>query len=362
LRIAHITSPDFPLTRELGGTESLVYNLVEKQLSEGHEVTVIGSRLTNDPYIKPVSLVNPAPSYSHWLLTWLSQRYAGAIHVCKSFTYLNSKFDVIHNHLSEEGIALSFLREGACLNTLHGAAHERVPQYCVSRLCSITCKTKLVAVSKFAYQQHKKFYGDNLIGYVHSGVNTKLLEYVPRINKECDLELCFSGRISPDKSVKEVIAIADNLRVRGVNVHLKIAGKIESRDLSYFNEVVSLIKKRPYINAFFNLKREYLRSLIGHSDAFIFPISKTEPLALAPLEAMACGTPVITLNRAAAPEYIIDGVNGFLCASTSEMADAALKYSTISRKNCRELVEKNFSVDSMCTGYMGMYKKVIEAS
>jgi glycosyltransferase involved in cell wall biosynthesis len=100
---------------------------------------------------------------------------------------------------------------------------------------------------------------------------------------------------------------------------------------------------------------------VGNSDFFVFPISRTEPFALAPLESMACGTPVVSLKRAAAIDYIVNGVNGFLCNDLSEMADAVLRYGEINRRTCREIVEKGYSVDSMYRNYMEIYEKVIAA-
>lgn len=361
MKIAHIASPDFTLTREYGGTESVVCNLAEKQVSEGHDVTVVAASPARDTYMCPVSLVKPARRYQHWFLDWIAQRFNGAIHVCKSFKWLDSDFDIIHNHLSEEGIAFSFLRRVPCLNTLHGTAHERLPQYCVSRAYSLTRNTKLVALSRSAYQQHKRFYGDDLIGYVHSGVNTQMFKFVLKPEKVSEVEICFAGRISPDKSVKEVISIADVLHNNGTNVHLKIVGKFDPRNVGYFQEINRLINERNYVSKFINVSREEVKYLVGNSDVFVFPISRTEPFALAPLESMACGTPVVSLKRAAAIDYVANGVNGFLCDDISEMADVVLRYGEINRQTCREIVERKFSVDSMYRSYMEVYTKVIAA-
>jgi glycosyltransferase involved in cell wall biosynthesis len=361
MKIAHIASPDFTLTREYGGTESVVCNLAEKQVLEGHDVTIVASSAARDTCMRPVSLVKPARKYNHWFLYWISQRLNGAIHVCKSFNWLDSKFEIIHNHLSEEGIAFSFLRKSPCLNTLHGTAHERLPQYCISRAYSITRNTKLVALSRSAYLQHKRFYGDDLIGYVHNGVNTQMFKFVSKAEKESEVEICFTGRISPDKSIKEIILIADILHNRGIDVHLKIVGKFDPRNVGYFQEITRLVNERNYVSKYTNVTREEVKCLVGNSDVFVFPISKTEPFALAPLESMVCGTPVVSLKRAAAVDYIVNGVNGFLCNDLSEMADAVLRYGEINRQTCREIVEKNFSVDSMYRRYMKIYEKVIAA-
>ena len=360
MRIAHIVTPDFPFTRAYGGTESIVCTLAEKQISEGHDVTIVASPPSDDERLHTITLVKPAHKYSNWLLNWISQRINGTNHVIKSLKWLDSKFDIIHNHLSEEGITFSFLRKSPCLNTLHGTPHERFLQYSVTQLYSITRDTKLVALSKFAYLRFKRFYGDDLIGYVHNGVDTDLFKFIPTIEKESEIELCFVGRIAPDKSPKEVIFITDELHNRGIDVHLKLIGKYDPRNAAYYQSVIKMINERDYLSKFINIKQKEIPKLVGNSDIFVFPISKTEPLALAPLESMACGTPVVSLKRAAAMEYLSNGVNGFLCDDLSEMSEAILRFREIDRRMCRKIVERNFSVGSMYSGYMEKYEKIIE--
>jgi glycosyltransferase involved in cell wall biosynthesis len=57
-------------------------------------------------------------------------------------------------------------------------------------------------------------------------------------------------------------------------------------------------------------------------DVFVFPTRLPESLGLVAVEAMACGVPVIGSRVGALPEYIRDGVNGFLfeCGNETELA------------------------------------------
>jgi N-acetyl-alpha-D-glucosaminyl L-malate synthase BshA len=52
-------------------------------------------------------------------------------------------------------------------------------------------------------------------------------------------------------------------------------------------------------------------SVIAASDVAIFP-SESESFGLAPLEAMACGVPVVTTNVGGLPEVVVHGESGFL--------------------------------------------------
>ena len=362
MRIAHIATPDLPFTRYYGGTESIVCNLAEKQSFEGHEVTIIASHPANGEPLRTVSLVKPTPRSSNWFLSWVLQRFNGTIHVIKAFNWLDSKFDIIHNHLSEEGIALSFLRKAPSLNSLHGSAYSSFQKYSITRLYSITRNTKFVSLSKSSYLGYKRLYGDDLIGYVYSGVDTNLFRFVPRVEKDHEIEMCFLGRIAPDKAPEKVIFIADELHNQGIDVHLKIVGKFDPRKTNYFQKIIRLIDERDYVSRFINRRSQEVQYLAGNSDVLVCPLSNTEPFPLAPLETMACGTPIIALRQTVAKEYIINSVNGFLCNDFSEMGDSIRRFKEIDRKACRRIIERRFSVDSMYKGYMEKYQKVINGS
>lgn len=65
-----------------------------------------------------------------------------------------------------------------------------------------------------------------------------------------------------------------------------------------------------------------LHDVYASLDAFLFP-TKRDCLGLVPLEAMACGVPVVASNIDAVPEYVEPGKTGFLCAEGDAAAFAA---------------------------------------
>lgn len=64
---------------------------------------------------------------------------------------------------------------------------------------------------------------------------------------------------------------------------------------------------------------------LQHTAAYLFT-STGDAGPQTPLEAMACGTPVLALNRGGSPEYVRDGVNGFICEDARALANAAIEH------------------------------------
>ena len=58
-----------------------------------------------------------------------------------------------------------------------------------------------------------------------------------------------------------------------------------------------------------------INELYNQADVMIFPTMLYESLGLVGLEAMACGCPVIGSNIGCLPEYVKDGITGFLFES-----------------------------------------------
>ena len=80
---------------------------------------------------------------------------------------------------------------------------------------------------------------------------------------------------------------------------------------------------------------------------------------MAVIEALACGTPVVAMNRGAMPEIIEHGVNGFLANNEREFYEYALRVDEISPEACRNSVEMYFSARVMAEQYVERYREVI---
>ncbi len=102
-------------------------------------------------------------------------------------------------------------------------------------------------------------------------------------------------------------------------------------------------------------------------DALLFP-SRLEGLPMTPLEAMACGKPVIAARASSMPEVIEHGTTGLLCEpdNVNQFVEACrtLADSPKTRQQygdaARERVERLFSEDVIVPQYIALYKSLID--
>ena len=132
---------------------------------------------------------------------------------------------------------------------------------------------------------------------------------------------------------------------------------------------------------------EYLQSIIGMGDGkqirFVGPASRgetvwwysqahcmlhpnknfREPFGLAPVESLACGTPVISWDYGAMRETMVDGLTGNLVRSEEQLGDCIKLQSKMSwpkegRDECREQASK-FTIEAMCQRYEKLCREAI---
>ena len=75
--------------------------------------------------------------------------------------------------------------------------------------------------------------------------------------------------------------------------------------------------------------RRALRERYAEADVLLFPVLWDEPFGLVPVEAMACGTPVVATGTGGSAEFLADGVNSLIVPPGDDraLADAVQKLS-----------------------------------
>lgn len=121
------------------------------------------------------------------------------------------------------------------------------------------------------------------------------------------LKLLFVGGLSQRKGIANLL---EAVAVLGDAVRLTIVGHKPVDDCQPLNEA---LKRHQYIPS---LSHDAILKLMSEHDVFVFP-SLFEGFGLVITEAMSQGTPVITTDRTAGADLIVDGKNGWLVEAGS---------------------------------------------
>ena len=167
---------------------------------------------------------------------------------------------------------------------------------------------KILTVSKFSADEIRKYTGTSKeIEVIYNAVDSnkfKVIRDKSRLNfvkakyRLPDEFLLFVGNVKPHKNLKNLLlAIAD------MDVNLVIVGKKDgfiTGDKSIENLIKSNnLKNRVFFSGY--VEDEDIPVIYNLAKAFVFP-SLYEGFGLPPLEAQACGCPVIVSNVASLPE------------------------------------------------------------
>ena len=170
-------------------------------------------------------------------------------------------------------------------------------------------------------------------------------------------ELVYLARISPEKRPDLAIEVA-----KRAGMKLTMAAKVDPTEKDYFERDIRPLLDHPLIDFVGELDHQRQVELLTRARALLFPIDWPEPFGLAMIEAMACGTPVVTRPCGAVPEIVADGRTGLLGRSVDELVDAVKGVHRLDRRECRREVKERFSASRMATDYEGVYRQLLETS
>jgi glycosyltransferase involved in cell wall biosynthesis len=105
-------------------------------------------------------------------------------------------------------------------------------------------------------------------------------------------------------------------------------------------------------------------TLLQKSRLFFHLVNWHEPFGLAPHEAMATGTPVLSTPNGAMPEYITSGENGFIVGDYKEARNTVRAIYSMSESETNEMARRcrdsAFTIEKCVEGYLEMYHEVMK--
>jgi glycosyltransferase involved in cell wall biosynthesis len=322
-----------------GGTERVVYWLVEELIRQGHDVTLFasGDSVTSARLVAPCRSalrLDPQvkePLAHHYIM--LDQLFEEA-----------ASFDVVHFHIGYLHFPLARRHQIPHLTTLHGRLD-------IPDLVPLHKKFSEMPLVSISNHQRRHLEWANWQGTVYHGLPLDLLSFQhPR-----DDYLAFLGRISPEKRLDRAIEIATRAGMK-----LKVAAKVDAADREYFHEVIEPLLNNPLVECIGEIDDAAKQEFLGNAHALLFPIDWPEPFGLVLIEAMACGTPVIAFPHGSVPEIVEEGVTGFIVEDVDEAVSALSRLRDFDRKRCRLVFERRFSVGRMTDDYLAIYRQIIE--
>lgn len=151
------------------------------------------------------------------------------------------------------------------------------------------------------------------------GVDLATFRPAPRGPRGDVLRLVHAGRLSREKSPHLAVATAVELHRRGVPVHLDVYGDGPHRDELEALAAGSPVTFHGYIDG-----RDALRARLAAADVSL-SVCPGETFGLAVLEALACGTPVVTADRGGAHELVDEHSGAWAPPTADRLADAVMQ-------------------------------------
>jgi glycosyltransferase involved in cell wall biosynthesis len=338
MRIAHIApvATTIPPPKS-GSVETMTSLLTEGLVARGEDVTLFA---TADSRTTAKLHAIYAHGYWHDEHMWPWELYemlnlAAAVERC-------GQFDIIHYEAAYYPMSLAFTRlcATAIVQTLHHSPSEAEVE-----LWRRYPEAPFVAISN---EQARLLNGLNVVGTVLHGIDTDNFAF----QETPEDYLLFLGRFTDGKGPLQAIEMAKRVGMKLILAAAeddyyreRVAPHVDGRRVVYFGEADFQAKVKLY----------------GGARALLYPIQAREPFGLVLAEAMACGTPVVALDRGAVREVVDEGVTGLIFNDLEEMARGLTRVFDLDRRRVHERAVARFGTKRMVDEYIAVYTRIVEA-
>jgi mannose-6-phosphate isomerase-like protein (cupin superfamily) len=250
------------------------------------------------------------------------------------------EFDLIHNHCDTLPLAYSRPLPTPVVTTLYSRpAPQALPllQHHVER-------SYYVALDP--WDRHPDL---SYTATVAPGVDLDAFTY----QSQSGVYLLVYGSIHAHAGITEAMAIAQRC-----GRPLVIAGPIE--DQVYFATNVAPYLDQERVRYAGPVAAAAYNELLGGAYALLQPGRDVKIQRLSAIEALACGTPVVTFAQEALANIVYHGKTGYVVADVAEAVACLAQVSVLSRQDCRDWVATCYSQDRMVEAYVKVYIQLLE--
>lgn len=354
-----------PLKRKMGpnitaSRPRMVFDLVSGLVKRGHQVSILGTGKSKVEGVKllpviPKGFIEMGPYENPF-----DARVAFLTKMAKILEKISHNFDIIHNHTRPEFFNLLVEKniKTPIVTTIHT---QYTPE--LDETLSLFKQSHLICISNPVRKLFKKA---KIYKVIHNGVDTNLYKFQPKK----DNYLLWIGRLGRAKDKQGKFMDVKGVRwaiklAKATNSKLLLAGNVE--DMEFYNRDVKphLCKKIKWVGPISEeqpLSKKQIAKLMAKAKVFLMPINWQEAFGLVMAEAQSCGTPVIGFDRGSVRELVKHGKTGFVVkpsAGLVSLKKALSKIDKIKPLDCRQHIEKNFSLDKMVNNYEKTYQQIL---
>jgi len=331
----------------VGGLENVVNELEDFLVKRDIIVTVFAEK---KPFFLPKKLQNIYFSRSSYHKLYYSLESQRKLH--------RYDFDIIHGH-GENCFFVALLRRNTpFVMTFHGTYSKStrqdariLPSYYAEKTAAYKCDIA-VACSNSVKEEIKSQYGisGNKIKVIYNGVDTET--FAPQ-NKDQSRQI-----LNLPKSKYYALWVGRDPFRKGLKTVLKTLADFPDVHLIIVGFRMANTKK---VTCFGKASLDKLVNAYNSADFLFFP-TIYEGFPNVPMEAMACGLPIIVSKQSNMGEVISQGKQGFVVDNDnySDRIESLLQNQQLREKiavNCRELA-LHYDWNKQAQKYLDLYKKL----
>lgn len=363
---------NYPLT----GVGRYTYHLIKGLSIHLHDKLYLIDYKCHEPF-RDLNKIIIAPWVTHLPKGWKMKSYLWHLYLQFELMKNNFGLDIIHS--PENASLFVKLKNQKKIITVHDIIAYKFPKSntLLTRtryklLLPKTLKTadKIISVSNNTKKDLINIFNvpEEKIKVIYPGIDEKFRvlnsNEVSEFQQKYHLKfpyILYVGNLMKHKNVFTLIEAFYKIKKKGIKHKLVIAGTIKVKGQRLFDAIDKLNLRKEVIFTGY-VSEEDLPALYNSADLFVYP-SLYEGFGFPPLEAMACGTPVITSNTSSLPE--VAGNGGIMVDPFDIDGLAKAMYEVLTNEGLREELRKRglkrtklFTWENTVKETLSLYKEV----